>query len=94
MTRSIAKIREDGLAIFEDANDPILNEIRRAADRKSVILAVAIRRAQQIALGYAAKYAPDIYTEVEAKVRSVLPASDGVLPALPERIDTTTEGRR
>lgn len=83
--KSIAKVRKDGLTIFEDVNDPILNEIRRTADRKSVILAVAIRRAQQIALGYAARYAPDLFAEIAESVRHALPAGEDVLPALPEK---------
>lgn len=77
-------VRRDGLTIFEDENDPVLNAIRKRGTRRQVILAVAFRRAQQIALNYSAKYAPDIYDEIRRSVENkALPLTPGVLAMLP-----------
>lgn len=77
-------VRRDGLTIFEDANDPVLNEIRRHGTRRQVILAVALRRFQQVALNYSAKWAPDLYDSLKQAVdHKALPLTDGVLAMLP-----------
>lgn len=79
-------IRQDGLTIFEDENDPVLNAIRRRGTRQQVILAVAFRRAQQVALNYSAKYAPDLYDSVKQAVdHKALPLTPGVVTMLPAR---------
>ena len=49
--------RKDGLMVFLDG-DKELDDIRLSGTKESVIFAVAIRRAQQIARNYARKYAP------------------------------------
>src|SRR3990167_10458758 len=62
-------IRNDGLPIWEDKKDDELNAIRRYAhDKKVVILAVALRRAQQIAINYANKHAPEVEEEIRILV--------------------------
>lgn len=61
-------VRNDGLVIFEDADDAALNRIRRRGTRRQVILAVAVRRCQQVARAYAKKYAPDLLAEIRAAV--------------------------
>ncbi len=77
-------IRPDGLTIFEDENDPALNAIRKRGTRQQVILTVAFRRAQQIALGYSTKYAPDVYDEILRAVdNKALPLTPGVVSMLP-----------
>ncbi len=87
-------VRHDGLTIFEDANDPVLNSIRRRGDRRQVVLAVAFRRAQQIALNYAAKYAPDIYAEILRSVdNKMLPVTPGVVAMLPRTAEAAPIGR-
>lgn len=48
----IKAIRPDGLPVFLDG-DPVLDQIREHGTIEEVIMAVAIRRAQQIALDYA-----------------------------------------
>ena len=48
--------RADGLQVFFDGD---------TADKRTVIVAVALRRAQQIARNYARKYAPEILTDFE-----------------------------
>ena len=64
----IEAIRPDGLRIFLDG-DPTLDMVRvNAIDRKLVILAVAYRRAQQIACNYARRYAPDLLPQIEKAV--------------------------
>jgi len=78
--------RADGLTIFEDEDDPILNEIRRRETRRQVILAVAARRMQQIAISYAKKYAPDLYGEILQAVECrALPVGEGVVAMMPVR---------
>lgn len=68
--RWIAVQREDGLAVFPDGDEK-LDDIRlNHKDRRSVILAVALRRFQQIAIGYAKKHAPDLETEITELVSS------------------------
>lgn len=52
-------IREDNFAVFIDG-DKELDYIRLHASKETVIKAVAIRRAQQIARNYAMKYAPEL----------------------------------
>lgn len=52
-------VRNDGFAVFLDG-DKELDKIRLKDDRKTVIMAVAIRRCQQIARNYALKHAPDL----------------------------------
>ncbi len=77
-------VRQDGLTIFEDENDPTLNAIRRRGTRQQVILAVAFRRFQQIALGYSAKWAPDLYDQLRRAVdHKALPVTDEVVSMLP-----------
>jgi len=49
----------DGFTVFPDS-DKELNEIRKTGTREEIIVAVATRRAQQIAINYATKYAPDL----------------------------------
>lgn len=62
---TIGKVRNDGLRVFFD-DDVELNKIRLTEpDRRKVILAVAIRRAQQIAVNYAKRHAPDLVAEIE-----------------------------
>ena len=56
--------RADGLQVFFDG-DAVLDRIKRTADKRTVIVAVALRRAQQIARNYARKYAPEILTDFE-----------------------------
>lgn len=61
----VEAVRSDGLRIFLDG-DPVLDMVRiNAIDRKAVILAVAYRRAQQIAVNYAAKHAPDLVEDIK-----------------------------
>ena len=56
--------RKDGLKVFLDG-DIHLDEVRlNEPDRRKVILAVAIRRAQQIAMNYAERYAPDVKSDI------------------------------
>lgn len=86
-------VRQDGLTIFEDENDPVLNEIRRHGTRRQVILAVALRRMQQICLGYSAKYAPDLYDDLKRAVdHKALPLTDGVLAMLPRMSEAAPLG--
>ena len=68
--RSIQEVRSDGLIIFID-DDEELNITRRTADKKTVIAAVALRRAQQIAKNYCKRYAPEIEKEFTIKPRLV-----------------------
>ena len=51
--------RPDGFTVFFDG-DAELDAIRETADKRAVIVAVACRRAQQIARNYARKYAPEL----------------------------------
>ena len=67
--------REDGLAIFLDG-DKELDYIRTHCDKKTVIMAVAVRRAQQIARNYAMKYAEDLADSFKIESLSTL----GYLP--------------
>jgi hypothetical protein len=88
----LAKSRPDGLAIFLDVVDPWLDNIRATADRETVIMAVALRRAQQIAINYSVRYAPDLVEKTKQNVAKLLPPEAGPVPSLvsPERgIDTS-----
>lgn len=64
----LMKIRKDGLKIFPD-RDLILNKIRNKASKKEVILAVALRRMQQIAMSYTKKYAPELMQEISTALQ-------------------------
>lgn len=60
MIKSITRQRADGLTIFLDG-DLELNRIRlEEQDKRKVIIAVAIKRAEQIAINYAKRYAPEL----------------------------------
>ena len=59
----VSSIRRDGMTVFYDG-DEILDEIRRRGTKKQVIVAVALRRAQEIAFNYARKYAPELLPEL------------------------------
>lgn len=61
-------VRSDGLKVFMDADDPVLNQIRRTRPAAEVIVAVAIRRAQQIALNYARTHHPELEPLIESMV--------------------------
>lgn len=60
--------RKDGLVVFLDGNKK-LDHIRKYGDKKSVIIAVALYRAQQIALNYARKYAPELISQGQISVQ-------------------------
>jgi len=64
---TVPEVRDDGLMIFCDG-DRALNEVRKSGTREQVILTVALRRAQEIAINYARKYAPDLLTSITHKV--------------------------
>ena len=55
-------IRKDGLKVFLDG-DIELDNIRKRGSKKEVIMAVALRRAQQIVRNYASKYAPELIND-------------------------------
>jgi len=55
-------VRNDGFTVFYDG-DKQLDKIRRYGTKKQVIIAVALRRCQQIAMNYAMKYAPELLEE-------------------------------
>ena len=58
-------VRADGLKVFLDKNDEELNQIRlNEPDARKVILAIALRRAQQIACSYARKHAPELVQDI------------------------------
>ena len=58
------KVRADGLRVFLDG-DRALDYIRlNERDPRKVILAVAIRRAQQVACNYTSKHAPELYQDI------------------------------
>lgn len=59
--------RPDGLVIFCDGDKP-LDEIRRSGSKQEVIIAVALRRAQEIAINYTRKYAPELLTQIENSI--------------------------
>lgn len=54
--------RKDDFTVFLD-NDNELDHIRLHCDPKTIIKAVALRRAQQIAQNYARKYKPELLDE-------------------------------
>ena len=61
-------LRKDGLPVFLD-DDAELNKIRlHEPDPRKVILAVAIRKAQLVACGYAQKHAPSLYADIAKSV--------------------------
>ena len=51
--------RDDGLVVFLDG-DEVLDKIRKQGTKREVIMAVAMRRAQQIAQNYAREYCPEL----------------------------------
>ena len=70
VTRNMGNIilRKDGLPVFLD-DDAELNKIRlHEPDPRKVILAVAIRKAQLVACGYAQKHAPSLYADIAKSV--------------------------
>lgn len=72
MERKLTKVtqRKDGLVVFPDGDEQ-LDMIRLCEkDRRKVILSVAFRRFQQIAMNYASKYAPDIKSEINLIVNN------------------------
>ena len=72
-------VRPDGLKIFLDG-DRALDAVRvRAKDPRLVILAVSFRRAQQIAIGYCRKHAPDLLTDIMKAVDYTDPNSKTLL---------------
>jgi len=84
MTYPAPFYRKDGLAVFPDEGDAALNKIRECGTREEVIKAVAIRRAQQIALNYAARHAPDLYRKIwKAMNRKELPITAEILMPMP-----------
>jgi len=62
--------RKDGFTVFLNG-DKILDEIRLKMPKEIVIVAVAIRRAQQIARNYARKYAPELLERFEIDDRQL-----------------------
>ena len=77
-------IRNDGLQVFLDGKeDPELDRIRlEVQDKRVVILAVALRRFQQIALNYTRMYAPDVYADIQKAVSQPEISGVGNLPLL------------
>jgi len=72
----IIEIRPDGLPIFFDQGDHQLNSIRMNGTKEEVIMAVAMRRAHQIAIDYTAKYAPELLQKIIENInKSALPLS-------------------
>lgn len=62
--KAIKAVRKDGLTVFIDG-DPVLDQIRKFERNPArVIVAVALRRFQQIAWNYARTYAPHHEEEV------------------------------
>lgn len=58
--------RQDSLPVFLDG-DTELDAIRQSEpDRRKVIVAVALRRAQQIALNYCKRHAPELLAEFQS----------------------------
>ena len=58
--------RPDGFTVFLDG-DKELDNIRLTAPPAVVIMAVTIRRAQQIGRNYARKYAPELLKKFQVK---------------------------
>lgn len=74
-------VRADGLRIFLDG-DPVLDKVRtNAKDPRVVILAVAYRRAQQIACNYASKHAPSLLEDI----RKIVQFKSHSVKLLPQR---------